>query len=218
MAKESTAIGQSDEIEFVSIVRAGSKESGSAPERSHSVEGARRKVSLPRTPKLKRVLHGAAARSTINQILADTESNDGDPMRSHTASPDESPSSIRLQAPRWGNIQLVAKRYAKRFFANSNHTVLSSLDALSSWGTSHEFPCTKHESTWGYYSAWLICGTWARSSAWLSSFNRVRILRKAWSSSFEKPYVCASPPSTLECRNGDRIRAPTSGWRQAVMT
>ena len=108
--KESACTSESEDVEFIRIVRAGGKEKGSAPESSHAVEGAHgdEKISLvipapPATkPKLKRVLHGAAARSIINQILAEKESNDGDRTQSCPASPDESPPSNRLQASRWG--------------------------------------------------------------------------------------------------------------------
>ena len=110
VVEESTCISESEDIEFIGIVRAEEKEKGSASKRSHTMKGtqAREKVSLatpahPATkPKLKRVLEGAAARSIINQILAEKGSNDRDPMRSHSTSPDEGPSSIRMQASRWG--------------------------------------------------------------------------------------------------------------------
>ena len=106
VVKGSTCIGQCEDIEFVGMVRAGEKEKGLAPGRRH-VEGVQvgeKDTPAPPAakPKLKHVLHGAAARSTINQILADKESNDGDTMRSHSASPDETPASVRLQASRWG--------------------------------------------------------------------------------------------------------------------
>jgi hypothetical protein len=105
--KESSCIGQHEDIEFVGIVRKGEKEKGSAPERSHSVEEAQPERATPATargaePKLKRALHGAAAHTTISQILADKESDDEVSLRLHSASPDESPPSMRLQAPRWG--------------------------------------------------------------------------------------------------------------------
>ena len=107
--KESTRIGQNEDIEFVGIVRAGEKGKGPAPERSHSVEGVqpdKRTTPAPAVePKPKRDLHGVAARSIIKQILADRESDDGDPIRSRSVSPDERPPSIRLQEPRWATIQ-----------------------------------------------------------------------------------------------------------------
>ena len=110
VAEESTCISGSDDIEFIGIVRAEEKEKGTAPGRNHTVEGvqAGKKISLttpayPATkPKLKRVIHGAAARSIINQILAEKGGDDGDSIQSHPASPEESPSSIRLRPSRWG--------------------------------------------------------------------------------------------------------------------
>ena len=110
VVEESTCISESEDIEFIGIVRAREKVKRPAPERSHMAEGpqAGEKTSLaapdhPGTkPTLKRVLHGAAARSIIDQILTEKGSSDGDPMRSRSASPDESTSNIRLQAPRWG--------------------------------------------------------------------------------------------------------------------
>ncbi len=108
--KESTCIGQNEDIESVGIGRAEGK--GSPPERSHSVGGVQpgeQTTPAPAAakPKPRRALHGAAARSTIRRILADKESDDGDPMRSHSTSPDSSPPSIRLQEPRWGKSSLL---------------------------------------------------------------------------------------------------------------
>lgn len=85
MVKESTCIGQNEDIEFVDIVRTGKKEKASTPERSHSVEAS--------ATKLNRGIHRAAARSVISQILADEESDDGDPPHS---------AGMRWQAHRWG--------------------------------------------------------------------------------------------------------------------
>ena len=98
--KESTCIGQDEDIEFVKIIRAGEMEKGSAPKRRHSGEQAT--PARAADPKLKRAVHGAAAHSTISQLLADKESDDGESLRLHSAFPDESPPSIRLQPPRWG--------------------------------------------------------------------------------------------------------------------
>lgn len=114
VVEESNCIDQSDEIEIVGIVRAGEKEKTSRPESSHAAKGVQvgEKLSLATPeplatkPKLKRVLHGAEARSVIDQILAEKESDDGNPKGSRSglrsASPDESPPSIRLQPHRWG--------------------------------------------------------------------------------------------------------------------
>ena len=115
VVKESTRIGQNEDIEFVGIVRAGEKGKGPAPERSHSVgiQPDKRTTPAPAAEsEPKRGLHGVAARSIIKQILADKESDDGDPIQSRSVSPDESPPSIRLQEPRWGmsTIQNVLQR------------------------------------------------------------------------------------------------------------
>ena len=87
VVKESTCIGQNEDIDFVDIVCTGEKKKASTPERSHSVEAP--------AAKLERGLHGTAARSVISQILAGEESDGGDPMRPHSA-------GMRRQAPRWG--------------------------------------------------------------------------------------------------------------------
>jgi hypothetical protein len=104
---------ESDEIEFIgiNIARPGEKRKEPAPEGNHATERGVRggkdvslatPTSLVAKPKLRRVLHAAAARSVINQILADKESNSEDPTGMHSASSDEGlSSSIRLQAPRW---------------------------------------------------------------------------------------------------------------------
>ena len=110
--KESACIGKNEGIEFVGIGRTGEKGKGSAPERGHSAGGIQpgeqtTPAPVDANPKPRRLLHGAAARSTISRILADKESEDGDPMRSQSASSDESPPSIRLQEPRWGKSSLL---------------------------------------------------------------------------------------------------------------
>ena len=104
VVKENTGIGQDEDIEFVGIVRAGEKGKGMAPER-HSVGIQPDKQTTPAPagePKPRRNLHGVAAHAIIKQILADKESDDGDPIRPRSVSSDESPPSIRLQEPRWG--------------------------------------------------------------------------------------------------------------------
>ena len=184
--KESTCIENNEDIEFVGTGRAGEKGKGTAFERSHSVEGAQpgeqtTPAPADANPKPRRLLHGAAARSTISRILADKDSDDGDAMRSHSASSDESPPSIRLQEPRWGKFNLLP------------NTMQNALLPPSTTQPSHPFT----QSAFGTYStSFPAQNALLQPSTTQPSHPFTQSAFRAYSTSFPAQNALLQPPTT----------------------